>query len=220
MADGFIQLPSDGPGKKLRTRDRGVAGHDQYVVPTDLRAVSYKGRASSWAIPGRAGTTGQKIFALHNATGSAVLVDVKKVWYDVMQTAAKLIEPAKVRAEKFTTVPTNGSAVTKAPMDSALSSSASVTLWQDAQSDGTGSGTALTVTLPATRQILAEEWAARALTLTGYEQFDRPVVLEGSECTLRALEGIAVFLDYTVAGANPTTDRWLVGCEWEEYTLP
>ena len=31
MPDGFIQLPTDSTGKKLRTFDRGTAGHDQYV---------------------------------------------------------------------------------------------------------------------------------------------------------------------------------------------
>lgn len=219
MADGFIQLPADSTGKKLRTRDRGTAGHDQYVVPTDLRSVSYSGRVSSLATPGRAGTAGQKIFALHNATGSAVLVQVNRIWYDVMQTAAKVVEPAKVRVERFTAVPTNGTALTKVPLDTAQSSSASVTVWGDASADGTGSTTALAVTLLSPVQILVEEWAARALTLVGYEQFDRPVVLEETPVTLRALEGVVVFLDYTAATANPVTDRWLVGAEWDEYTL-
>jgi len=33
------------------------------------------------------------------------------------------------------------------------------------------------------------------------------------------LEGICVFLDYTVATANPITDKWLVSCRWVEYTV-
>ena len=219
MADGFIQLPADSTGKKLRTRDRGTVGHDQYVVPTDLRIVSYIGRAAALAVPGRAGTAGQKIFAIHNATGSTVLVQVNRIWYDVMQTAAKVVEPAKVRLERFTAVPTNGTAATKVPIDTSQSSSASVTVWSDASADGTGSATALTITLLSPAQILVEEWAARALTLVGYEQFDRPTTLDTAPVTLRALEGLVIFLDYTVATANPTTDRWLVGVEWDEYTL-
>jgi len=35
---------------------------------------------------------------------------------------------------------------------------------------------------------------------------------------LRPLEGLVVFLDYTLATQNPTTDMWIVGCRWEEYT--
>jgi len=34
---------------------------------------------------------------------------------------------------------------------------------------------------------------------------------------LRALEGIVVFLDYVSATCNPTTDMWVVTCEWDEF---
>jgi len=100
----------------------------------------------------------QKIFAIHNATGSGVLIDVDKIACDVMQTAAKVVEPAKLRLWKFTAVPTNGTAGTKVPEDSNLTSAATVTVWQDSSADGTGSATTLTVTLPAAT-VLSEEWA-------------------------------------------------------------
>jgi len=184
------------------------------------KQITYVGRVSTFATLGRAGTAGQKIFALHNATGSAVLVDVQKISCDVMQTAAKVVEPAKVRLWKFTAVPTNGTAITKVPEDSSLTSSTAVTLWQDSSADNTGSATTLTITLPAAT-ILDEEWAARALTLVGYEQYDKSQFLvdEDDVVTLHPLEGVAIFLDYTVATANPITDKWLVTCRWIEYTL-
>lgn len=193
----------------------------QRVSPIDERQISYLGRVATFKTLGRAGTTGQKIFAIHNATGSKVLVDVDRITVDVMQTAAKVIEPPAVRLWKFTAVPTNGSGITKVPEDSALASSASVTVWQDSSADNTGSATTLTVTLPA-GTFLSQTWAARALTLVGYEQFDREYFLdgEGEKLTLRPLEGLCVFLDYGVAGANPVTDKWLVTCRWVEYTLP
>lgn len=198
-----------------------------YVVATQrvepiqaTKQISYIGRASCFATLGRAGTTGQKIFAIHNATGSKVLVDVQKITVDIMQTVAKVVEPPKVRLWKFTAVPTNGNAVTKVPEDSNLISNASVTLWQDSSADNTGSTTTLTVTLPA-GTFMDQEWAARALTLVGYEQFDKSQFLvdEDDVFTLRPLEGLCVFLDYTVATANPTTDKWLVNCRWIEYTM-
>ena len=193
----------------------------QRVSPISEKQVSYIGRCATFATLGRAGTVGQKIFAIHNATGSPVLIDIDKIACDVSQTAARVVEGAKLRLWKFTAVPTNGTAVTKVPEDSSLTSSASVTVWQDASADGTGSGTTLTVTLPAAT-ILSEEWAPRALTLVGYEQFDRAIHFdgEGEVITLRPLEGICVFLDYTVATANPITDKWLVSCRWIEYTNP
>lgn len=193
----------------------------QRVEPIEgSKQVSYVGRCSSFATLGRAGTAGQKVFAIHNATGSKVLVDVQKITCDVMQTAAKVVEPVKLRLQRFTAVPTNGSAVAKVPEDSSLNSNASLTLWQDASADSTGSGTTLTVTLPASN-IVDQEWAARALTLVGYEQYDKSQFLmdETDEFTLRPLEGLCVFLDYTVATANPITDKWLINCRWIEYTL-
>jgi hypothetical protein len=193
----------------------------QRVSPIDERQIMYLGRASTWKTLGRAGTVGQKIFAIHNASGSPVLVDVDKISVDVMQTAARVVEPPLVRAWKFTAVPTNGSSVTKVPEDSLLSSSSSVTVWQDSSADNTGSTTTLTVTLPA-GTITSESWAARALTLVGYEQFDREWFYpsEDEKITLRAGEGICIFLDYTVATANPITDKWTVTCRWIEYTTP
>lgn len=182
------------------------------------RIVTYKGRVSTFKTLGRAGTTGQKVFAIHNASGSNIIVDVEKVLVDVMQTAARVVEPPLVRMWKFTAVPTGGNAITKVPEDSAMSSNANVTTWQDSSADNTGSGTTLTITLPA-GTVLSSSWGARALTLTGYEQFDREVFFEDEDAalTLRAGEGVAVFLDYTVATANPVTDKWAISARWTEY---
>lgn len=193
----------------------------QRVSPIDERQITYIGQAATFKTLGRAGTAGQKIFAIHNATGSKTLVDIDRITCDVMQTAAKVVEPALVRLWRFTAIPTNGSNLTKVPVDSGMTSNASVTLWQDSSADNTGSATTLTITLPA-NNIITESWAARALTLVGYEQFDREIFLggEGEVITLRPLEGIAVYLDYGVATANPVTDKWTVTCRWFEYTAP
>lgn len=231
-----VMLVTAGAGSNSLTVTRGVDGTTgaahaigtvaaqvvgvQRVEPVSgSKQTTYVGRASTFKTLGRAGTAGQKIFAIHNATGSGVLVDVDKITVDVMQTAAKVVEPPAVRLWKFTAVPTNGSAVTKVPEDSNLASNSSVTLWQDASADNTGSGTTLTVTLPAAT-VVTQEWAARALTLVGYEQFDKGIYFDGADelFTLRPLEGLCVFLDYTAAVANPVTDKWLVNCRWFEYT--
>lgn len=202
-------------------RRGGTAGDpvDQYVVPVQDRIVSYRGRAATFRIPGRAGTTGQKLFSIHNATGSTVIVDVEQIAIDVYQTAARVVAPPVIRAHRVTVLPTNGSALAKVPEDTGMSSSSSVTLLQDASADGTGSGTTLTATIPS-NSILTQEPAARALTLVGYEQFDRIEFFEDTPITLRALEGIVVNLDYTVATSNPITDMWFGVVRWSEYTRP
>lgn len=185
-----------------------------------IRATSYLGRAATFRTPGRAGTAGQKLFAIHNATGSPVLVNIKKITIDVAVTVIKAVTvlPPVLRLQRFTAVPTNGTALPKVPEDTTLTSNSAVTLWQDASADGTSSGTALTVTLPASN-IVAEEFAPRLITAVGYEMFDRTVFLEAPDdaVTLRALEGLCLFCDYVLATQNPVTDMYLIGLEWEEF---
>jgi hypothetical protein len=177
---------------------------------------------STFRIPGRAGTAGQKIAAIHNATGSAVKVRLTTVAVDLAATVVKAVTvlPPIIRIWKFTAIPTNGTAGTKVPQDSALTTNSSVTVWQDASADGTSSASALTITLPA-NTVYGEEFAPRLITAAGYEMFDRTVFLDGEEefVTLNALEGVAVFLDYTASTQNPVTDMWIVVMGWEEYTV-
>lgn len=204
----------------------------QRVEPVNAtNIVTYKGRVASFRTPGRAGTTGQKVFALHNATASTVLVDIEKVMIDLYSSAATgtvgTTIPPIIRACRFTAVPTNGTNLTKVPEDSSLASNSAVTVWGDASADGTGSTTTLTITIPA-NTVLTQEYAPKRVwgtTGTGtnpwYEPFDRTTFFEDESVaiTLRALEGIVLFIDYTVAAANPTTDFWLVSCRWTEYRL-
>ncbi len=181
-------------------------------------AVTFKGRACAFRTPGRAGTSGQKILSLHNATGSPVTATVSKVIVDIAQTVIKAVTvaPPIVRLWKVTVLPTNGTALTKTQTGGSGASSSSITILGDASADGTGSGTTLTATLPA-GTFVTQEFAARLITAAGLEPFTRAVFLgDGETITLKALEGLVVFLDYTAATQNPTTDMWLAGIEWSE----
>jgi hypothetical protein len=184
------------------------------------KVVSYKGRASTFRTPGRAGTAGQKLFALHNATGSTVIVDIEKITVDLVQTVIKAVTvlPPVIRAWRFTAVPTNGTVLSKVPEDTTFASNSAVTVWGDAASDGTGSGTTLTITLPA-GNIITEEFAPRLITAVGYEPLDRATFFEDEAVaiTLRPLEGLCIFADYVLATQNPATDMWIVGARWTEY---
>jgi hypothetical protein len=212
-------------GQDFRGYRRGaVAGDpvDQYVVPVRDRIVSYTGRASTFITPGRA-AVGQKLLSLHNATGSSVIVCVNRITVDVLVTAAKavtIISPM-IRIHRFTVVHTNGTVLTKVPMDTSQSSSSSVEVRGDASADGTGSGTTLTVTIPA-GSCLHQKCGPRVFTAVGYEPIDTAPFFEGEpDITLRALEGICVFLDQAVVTTgNPATDRWVATIDWEEYTRP
>lgn len=190
------------------------------------RIVTFDGRVSTFRTPGRAGTAGQNLFAIHNATGSTVLVDIHKITVDLAVTVVKAVTvlPPLIRAWKVTVLPTNGTALTKVPSDSALSSSSSVTVFGDASADGTSSGTALTATRPA-GTIITQEFASRYMGGAGtnplFEPMDRAEFFtdEDEVVTLRALEGVVIFADYVLATQNPVTDMWAVSCRWDEYTL-
>lgn len=178
----------------------------------------FKGRAATFRIPGRAGTAGQKILSLHNATGSTVTVRVTKVFVDLVATVIKAVTvlPPTIRLWKVTVLPTNGTALAKVKIDGSGASNASVTVLGDASADGTGSATALTATLPA-GTILSQEFAPRLITAAGYEMADRMEYFGDSSVVLGPLEGIVVFVDYVLATQNPTTDMWIAGIEWGEY---
>jgi hypothetical protein len=216
---GYVQVPLDGAGKKLRTYDQGTPGHDQYVIPTDERTVTFRGRVCTFKTNGRAAVS-QKIGAIHNATGSTVKVRVHNIAVDLLSTTIKAatVVPPIIRLYKFTALPTNGTALTKRALDSTQTSNASVTVWGDASADNTLSGTTLTIT-PV--DLLAQEFAPRMITAAGIEFFDRTFFLSDSDSfvVLNALEGVVVFLeDATTSTGIPAGDRYVCQFEWDEYT--
>ncbi len=182
------------------------------------RIVTFAGRANTFRTPGRVATT-QNLMSLHNASGSAVKVRVDSVFVDVSTTVVKAVTvlPPILRVHKVTVLPTNGTALTKVPQDSTLTSSASVALLGDSSADGTGSGTTLTATIPA-GAIYTQEFAPRLITAAGYETGDRLQFLEGDDAfiTLNALEGVVLQLASAVNMV--ATDHYIVGVKWSEHT--
>jgi len=224
VPESIVQLPADGTGRKLRTRERTIGANivqEQVVLVGSEAVVSFNGRAQSFRTPGRAGTTGQKLASIHNATGSTVLVRVNRITVDLAVTVVKAVTvlPPIIRAHRVTVLPTGGTAMPKATVDTAQTSNASVTLLQDASADGT-SGTVITATIPASN-VLVQEFAPRLITAAGYEPADRLTFFEGEpDIILRPLEGIVVELVYVLATQNPITDMWIVGFDFDEFTVP
>lgn len=201
----------------------------QYVQPIDTRITSYKGRFVTFKSPGRAAVS-QKIAAIHNATGSTVIVKINRVKVDLLSTVSKLLTvvPPVIRLVRFTGVPTNGTALTKTPFDTSLTSNAAVTIFGDASADGTVSATTLTVApvAGATAGVLSQTYAPRVAlavatptAVTFYEMIDTEEFLIGDpDVILRANEGLCVFLDAAVVTTgNPATDQWIVTMDWEEF---
>jgi len=179
----------------------------------------YSGFVSTFRTPGRAGTTGQKIFAIHNgiADASPAVVSVTKVSVTLYATVVKAVTmaPPIIKLWKVTVLPTLGAAATKVVEDSSgQADDTSVKVFQDADADGTSaSAGALAATLPAGTFIKSIP-APRIITAAGA---DTNQVIDfdlGKPIKLRNVEGLVVFLDYTDAGSNPTTDMWTVNCEF------
>jgi hypothetical protein len=218
MANTSIPITA-GTGTNVDTYTVTNGDHRQFVIVGDHDG--YCGSASTFRIPGRAGTAGQNLASIHNATGSAIVVQVNRITVDMTATVIKAVTvlPPVLRLYKVTALPTSGTALTKVAEDStATATSASVTLLQDASADGTSSATALAATLVA-GAVVAGEFVPRMITAAG---FDIPptMVFMGPQLeyiVLRPLEGIVVRLDYTLATQNPVTDMWLVNLRWEEY---
>lgn len=197
----------------------------QQVEPIDAsKQVSFKGRTSTWRVPGRGGLVGQKIWYAHNASGSPVNVDVSKITIDYGTTAVMAVTqlPPVVKAYRFTALPTGGTALTKNQEDSGLTSKVAVTAGNDAQADGTVSATQLAIpaiTVGLQAGLLAEAFAPRLITAVGFEMFDTIIFFDGEDetITLRAGEGLCIFLDYVLAAANPSTSFWTVSARHTEW---
>lgn len=202
--------------------DQGAAGASSPVSNSNPLVVAdptpiFHGRASTFRTAGRAGTAGQKIMSLYNAAASPVTAIVEQVVIDLYQTVVKAVTvpPPVIRLWLVTAAPTNGSSLTKNKIGGSGASSASVTVLGDASADGTGSATTLTATLPA-GAIVTQEFAPRLITAAGYEMFDRTEFLREGEVELPAASGLVLFLDYTAATQNPTTDMWMASMQWRE----
>lgn len=208
----------------------GAAGFSRDVSPqfplpvsTDGgRTVTFNGRAGGYRTPGRAGTTGQKLFSITNTSGSALLVDVERITVDAATTVVKAVTvlPPAIRIYRFTGTPTGGTTATKVAQDSAQSSSANVSVLGDASADGTSSASALTAAVTP-GNFARQVFAPRLITAAGYEILDTFTFFDSdsSKITLRANESLVVVLDYVLATQNPTTDMWTIDVKWSEYTL-
>lgn len=193
----------------------------QFPMPVDMdsrKNISFLGKTCSFKTPGRAAVS-QKILSIHNAVGSTVLVDVNGFSVDILSTAVKeitIVVPI-IRIVRYSTVQTNGTVLNKGTLNTSQTSNTSVTVVGDASADGTLSASTLTLTPTAT---LEQGYAPRIFTAVGYEIMDTtPFINDGRPTTLRAGEGLAVFLDNAVVTTGiPATDIYAASVDWNEYT--
>jgi hypothetical protein len=225
MADSYVQLPSDGSGKRMRTYKRGANAndpHDPYVIPVPDRIISNFGTVASFRTPGRAATD-QKIFAISNANGSSILVAVKRLVLQLDATAVlTAVMPVARTYRCATTALSNGTTLTKQRLDTTYSASSSVVCWGDASADGTNSASALAVS--AVGDPVWQQFSMRLHTAVGQvlapDNFMIPASCEDVPLILQANEALVIRVDAAATTSNPTTNHWWVQAAWEEYTRP
>ncbi len=214
MADNLGYTP--GTGATIATKD--VSGvHYQRFISSDEVDATFRGRASTFRTVGRAGTTARRILSIFNAAGSGKVVYINQIAVDFAQLAAMLVTviPPAIRVYRITALPTGGTALTKNAKDTALTSSASITVNGDASADGTNSATALAATTTA-GTALTQEFFPRLITGAGYEVADRIELLEGKNVVLRAGEGIVLSSDITLATQEPAGVLTIAAIDWYE----
>jgi len=224
MASSIIQLPADGAGKKLNTRERTIGAnsvHDQIVIPVPDRVVTNTGLVTVFRTLGNALTT-QSIFSIENASGSAVLVGVRRLTVQMDATAVLITQVAQIKAFRISAgVSGGGTTLTKGQRHTTDAASASVVCRGATASDG-GAATAITGTLDVAA--IWQQYGMRLHTAVGQvltpDNTVLPDICQDEPLILRANQAIVVQVQGVVTTGNPATNHWLVNCVWDEFTLP
>ena len=214
MADNLGYTP--GTGATIATKDVGGV-HYQRFIPSGEVEATFRGRASTFRTVGRAGATARRYLTISNAAASGKVVYINQMSVDFAQLAAMLVTviPPAIRVYRIAALPTGGTALTKVAKDTALTSSASITLLGDASADGTNSAVALAAVTTA-GSALTQEFFPRLITGAGYEVADRIELLEGKNVVLRAGEGIVLSSDITLATQEPAGVLTIATIDWYE----
>lgn len=209
--------PVSGPLTDAQLRASPVPVTGSFSAASVEAVATFRGRASTYRMIGRAGTTPRRLLSIFNAVGSGKVVHINQIAIDVIQTAAIAVTvvPAVIRTYRVTAAPTGGTALTKNAKDTALTSNAGITLLGDASADGTNSATALAATTVAGAH-LTQEFNPRLITAAGYEMFDRAELLEGKDIVLRPGEGLVLTLDLTLATQDPAGNSTIASIDWYE----
>lgn len=164
----------------------------------------------------------QNLFTIENANGSNVLIAVREIQVYATYTAVLTAFESHVQLSRSTALPTNGTTLTQALMDTANSASGSVTCRGATASDG-GGATAITATAGT---IINQGFIGRIHTAVGEQQTKIPVQLwpmsqqEAEPLIIRANAGLLVQVVNATAASNAATNHYIVVCRFEVCTSP
>jgi hypothetical protein len=178
---------------------------------------AFRGVAATFRTLGSAAVP-QNIFTIENLSGSGKLVYIRGLYLACDMTAALLTVACQVDLSRTTAIPSGGTALTKAAIDTLLSSNANVILRGATASDG---GTATAITATAAAGYIGRLFIPRQATAVGQvmQQFLIDLLpgylIESDSVLLRENQAIVVQITGTAA-SNAATNFYIVTCVWDE----
>lgn len=177
--------------------------------------VTYLGLASTFRTQGAAATT-QNIFSIANASGSAVILRVRRLVTQLDATAALTAVMPQVKTSRSLLIPSGGTVLLKGNFDTTKTSNASVVLRQATASDG-GS---LTPILANPGDIMWQQYCMRLHTAVGQvlatDETVLPELITDYPVVVRANQALLVQVVASAGSSNPATNMWFTSCVWEE----
>jgi len=182
------------------------------------KTISFTGLAASFRTIGAAATT-QNLFTIENASGSPVIVGIRRLLVQLDATAYLSVVMPLVKTSRPSALPTGGTILPKTTMDVSTTGSSDSVVIRGGNAYNGGAATAITATAGT---ILWQQYAMRMHSVVGQVFTDDnpvlPSLTQDTSFVLRANEGLLVQVVSAATGSNPTTNHWWVECVWEEYT--
>lgn len=181
---------------------------------------TFKGMAATFRTLGSAAVP-QNIFAIENLTGSGKLVYLRGLYLLADMTAVLLTVACQVDVSRTTAIPSGGTVLTKAAVDTALSSNANIILRGATASDG---GVATAITATAAAGYLYRQFILRQATAVGQVQQTFPMdllpdlLIETDSLLLRENQAVVVQITGTAA-SNAATNHYIVAVVWDEVAV-
>jgi hypothetical protein len=216
LTNSFIQVPSDGGGKKLRSRISTVGSndvHEQYMIALESdRLVSgrWYGDPGVMVVGASADAATVGRWYLFNQVGSTTLVAVRRVEFASQHGSALVTATSPrfgLRTFTFTGTAT-GTAIVAAKQDTSSGSPAA--LFSLAKTGATLTDVAVAKTfLPVT-----------ALTAVGASPPNQEQWVPSATFPLYLRAGEGICLTQLDAGTASDTRRVVTAIAWDEFTLP
>lgn len=186
--------------------------------------LGFHGSAATFRTLGNAATP-QNLFTLTNRSDSLVRVAIRRLEVYATYTAVLTAVESQLCLHRTSSIPTGGTELAKVPRHSSFQSVEQVVARGATASDG-GAATAITATAAG---MIAQAFIGRIHTAVGHVQSGSVINLLPAADTdnnepydrliLQPNEALVVRIVNPTAGNNPTTNHYIVNCEWEEVPI-